>query len=654
MPSLFTEAQILAQTSFEIPFPANYWTQGQNTLSDYPPFRDIESRTTWGHASSVTRARSGAASWRIELRYDDPEAQWGNRRAEQSITLNGTQQWYRWSTYQPSSTWQPDTKEEIFPAQWHDKDASGGNFSTSPPLAFEVKNGRHRAMIRYATADYRIAANRKIVNPNGLDMGPVLYDQWVDWVVQYIPKYDGTGRVKIWKNGTVVVDYSGPCHYNGSTIPYLKMGIYKWLWTGAVTTPTVRIGYIDMFALGGATSTYEMMSLTGPVPTINLAPTITMPTNQSLAAGTLTTSATADDADADGTVVSRLWAQVNGPNTPTLTGTTTKTLGISGLASGAYTFSYKVTDDKGLTATKTMQINVDAVNVAPTANAGANIVRPPLSTTATLSATGSTDPDGTIVSYSWVKISGAGGTITNPTSATTGLTGLTPGTNYVYQVTVTDDDGAIGRATVSVSIQPQALPPVITPSQPVVVTRSTTNTTGVSVSAASQTSTIASYAWTQTEGPNTAVITNGTTSNPTVSSLIIGLYTFRVVVTDAQGLTATATVTVRVNKPPTVDLDANTAYSFIKGVVNVPIVSVGADLDGSIVSGVWQLKKGTGTFADSTSANTVFTAAGPGEYILTRVVTDNDGEEGSEDYSFTIQSGYLKVTIGTRRVLPPH
>lgn len=70
----------------------------------------------------------------------------------------------------------------------------------------------------------------------------------------------------------------------------------------------------------------------------------------------------------------------------------------------------------------------------------------------TLSGSGSSDPDGTISSYAWSKISGPGsGTITNPTSVSTTVTGLTAGT-YVYQLLVTDNGGATNSATVTVTV----------------------------------------------------------------------------------------------------------------------------------------------------------------------------------------------------------
>jgi chitodextrinase len=76
---------------------------------------------------------------------------------------------------------------------------------------------------------------------------------------------------------------------------------------------------------------------------------------------------------------------------------------------GSYTFEFKVTDNLGATGRDTIQITVNnasqSVNQAPTANAGpdVNITLPVNSVTLN---GGGNDPDGTIASYQWTKISG--------------------------------------------------------------------------------------------------------------------------------------------------------------------------------------------------------------------------------------------------------
>ncbi|MEO8406775.1 MAG: heparin lyase I family protein, partial [Chitinophagaceae bacterium] len=68
----------------------------------------------------------------------------------------------------------------------------------------------------------------------------------------------------------------------------------------------------------------------------------------------------------------------------------------------------------------------------------------------TLRSTAS-DPDGSIASYQWTKVSGNGGSFSSTTSYTTNITGLTAGA-YVFNVKVTDNQGATANSSVGVTV----------------------------------------------------------------------------------------------------------------------------------------------------------------------------------------------------------
>lgn len=101
------------------------------------------------------------------------------------------------------------------------------------------------------------------------------------------------------------------------------------------------------------------------------------------------------------------------------------------------------------------------VNTPPTANAGVDqVVTLPTSST-TLSGIGSTDIDGTITGYLWTRVSGPNTpTIVSPNGVNTNLTGLIAGT-YVYQLQVTDDDGATGIDQISIVVNPAPGSPMV-------------------------------------------------------------------------------------------------------------------------------------------------------------------------------------------------
>ncbi|MEO6548170.1 MAG: T9SS type A sorting domain-containing protein, partial [Ferruginibacter sp.] len=91
-------------------------------------------------------------------------------------------------------------------------------------------------------------------------------------------------------------------------------------------------------------------------------------------------------------------------------------------------------------------------NKAPVANAGPDttITLPSVSTTLNGFAS---DSDGVVVSYSWVQLSGISlsGLIGTPTTTSTLISALLPGV-YQYELTVTDDLGAIGKDTVQITV----------------------------------------------------------------------------------------------------------------------------------------------------------------------------------------------------------
>src|ERR1035437_3067716 len=91
------------------------------------------------------------------------------------------------------------------------------------------------------------------------------------------------------------------------------------------------------------------------------------------------------------------------------------------------------------------------INQPPKANAGTDQTITLPTNSINLSGSG-TDPDGTISSYYWTKISGlTAGRIANVNSASTSVTGLVQGV-YKFELKVTDNNGAAGKDTMQVTV----------------------------------------------------------------------------------------------------------------------------------------------------------------------------------------------------------
>ena len=119
------------------------------------------------------------------------------------------------------------------------------------------------------------------------------------------------------------------------------------------------------------------------------------------------------------------------------------------VADGSYTLTAKVTDSVPHQTSDSISVLVDNVNEPPIANAG--IDRSAfIGNTINFDASGSSDPDGTIVSYDW----NFGDSYTG-TGVTTSHIYTVAGT-YTVTLTVTDNDGSssIDTATVIVNVAP--------------------------------------------------------------------------------------------------------------------------------------------------------------------------------------------------------
>ncbi len=268
-------------------------------------------------------------------------------------------------------------------------------------------------------------------------------------------------------------------------------------------------------------------------------------------------------------------------------------------------------------------------NIAPTANAGIDqsITLP----TNSVNLTGSgTDPDGTINAYLWTKISGpAAGIITNAALANTAVTGLAVGT-YLFELRVTDNNGAAGKDTMQVIVNPGAvnIAPTANAGIDQVITLPT-NSVNLTGSGTDPDGTINAYLWTKISGPTAGTITNAASASTSVTGLAAGIYLFELRVTDNSGATAIDVMQVIVNPAANIAPVANAGadQSITLPTSSVNLTGSGTDPDGTINAYLWTKISGpaAGTITNAASASTAVTGMIAGIYQFQLRVTDNSG-----------------------------
>ncbi len=297
----------------------------------------------------------------------------------------------------------------------------------------------------------------------------------------------------------------------------------------------------------GATGRDTMQVTVNAAPAVNQAPVANAGANQTITLPANSVTLNGSGTDADGTIAGYQWTKIGGPSSGSITNPALAQTTVTSLAQGVYLFELRITDNNGAVGRDTMQVTVNpapVANQAPVANAGANQTITLPATSVTLNGSG-TDTDGTIAGYQWTKIGGpSSGSILNPSLAQTNVSALIQGV-YLFELRVTDNNGAVGRDTIQVTVNAANLVPVALAGEDQVVilpaSSSILSGTGIDTDGS-----IAAYQWTKVSGPDTFEIVSPSQPTTVILNLVKGTYQFVLTVTDNKGATATDTVLVTV------------------------------------------------------------------------------------------------------------
>ena len=239
-------------------------------------------------------------------------------------------------------------------------------------------------------------------------------------------------------------------------------------------------------------------------------------------------------------------------------------------------------------------------------------------------ASGSTDADGSIVSWAWNFGDGSSGTGSSPAH-----TYQSDGT-FTVALTVTDNGGATNTASTTAMITPAPIPPGANAGGPYSgVVGSIISFDGTASSDAD--GTVVSYAWDFGDGG----VASG--PSPTHSYSVDGSFTVTLTATDNDGLTGVDSTTATINPaggntPPVAQ--ANGPYSGSEGSAVQFSSSGSLDPDGSIVSYAWSFGDGN----VSSTANPEHTYVAAGTYDVSLTVTDDAGDSTSDATTATIEA----------------
>lgn len=246
-------------------------------------------------------------------------------------------------------------------------------------------------------------------------------------------------------------------------------------------------------------------------------------------------------------------------------------------------------------------------------------------------AQGSTDPDGSILSYRWDFGNGDSSTAINPT-----YTYQTAG-NYTAVLTVTDNDGLASSASVFVTVSaPANKAPSVMISASALSGIAPLPVVFSSAGSADPDGSIVSYAWTFGDG------TTSTAASPSKTYMSAGNYTATLTVTDNAGATSKASVGISVGSDPSRDIDVS-QYQLVKVSVRGGIQAQASvtvlDRSGRAVAGATVTIQWTGVVTGSTSAKTDAT----GRAILTSGKTKKAGSITGTIKSIAPPSGWVFV-----------
>ncbi|WP_435237354.1 Ig-like domain-containing protein [Psychromonas sp. PT13] len=310
---------------------------------------------------------------------------------------------------------------------------------------------------------------------------------------------------------------------------------------------------------------------------------------------------------------------------------------------GTDTFDYIITDEDGSTSTATVTITVNDEGV-PTAVADTATTTEEVGVDIDVLGNDTLTDDATLTGFD--STSANGGTVTeNPD----GTLNYTPAANFegtdTFDYIITDEDGSTSTATVTITVNDEGVPTAVAD------TATTTEEVGVDIDVLgndmlTDDATLTGFDSTSANGGTVTENPDGTL-NYTPAANFEGTDTFDYIITDEDGSTSTATVTITVNDEGVPTAVADTATTTEEVGVDIDVLGNDTLTDDATLTGFDSTSANGGTVTENPDGTLNYTPAAnfEGTDTFDYIITDEDGSTSTATVTITVNDEGVPTAV---------